>query len=352
MFGGPVLPDHLVARKLRSFGKGGQHIVYRLAPIQGSNQRLNYRDGAVIGRRITPIFVGVRFGNVPLANFGSFVFMRAQTNPQFRHLNRTAQIHFRRSIEDRIAAQNHEQLNLAAVQIRQQRVQVSPLVSRLSFKRSGQHHGGADVAERLIDEMNQRVNFRRLVFTRNHNRLALVRQQVLREGVEELRAGSRTTAHRSRKRPGKSGYLRGLNRLPVIGFRARGSGCRFDCVETTLRFFRAAHGAFFRPVTRITHATRAVGKEVAVDGQNNVSLIELVNGIDELAKCLLRTHAATMSGGFPLVPFRARIQLEYILNLRVQRRRRDRFGEDANAGTRLRTLFFEYTDESGKERRV
>jgi len=57
--------------------------------------------------------------NVPLANFRSFVFVLAETNPQLRHLDRAAKIQFGRRTEYRIAAQNQQQIDLTGMQFHQ-----------------------------------------------------------------------------------------------------------------------------------------------------------------------------------------------------------------------------------------
>ena len=50
----PVLADNLIVRTVRLFGEDRQYLVGRFAVVEGRDQRLYDRDGAVVGTSITP----------------------------------------------------------------------------------------------------------------------------------------------------------------------------------------------------------------------------------------------------------------------------------------------------------
>jgi hypothetical protein len=107
------------------------------------------------------------------------------------------------------------------------------------------------------------------------------------------------------------------------------------------RFIRSA---FFRTpargeVARIAKRRRSAAEEVGVERQDDVGLLEAVLRVDEGAERHLRADARVVAARrIPLVPFRRREAGEQIADLRRERRRAHRLGEDAKAGAFERLL--------------
>src|SRR4051812_17382153 len=105
----------------------------------------------------------------------------------------------------------------------------------------------------------------------------------------------------------------------MIGLRAGGSRGGLHDVETALGSLAVADIFLGCEVARVADAARTVAQETGIDGQNDIGLIELVGGVEELAERQLRAHAAAMPQCIPLVPFGAGEKLQNVLNLAEKR---------------------------------
>ena len=101
-------------------------------------------------------------------------------------LEAVAHAQFHRRVEDRIAAENQQQVHRARVQILHQILQRSQLIHRIGFDRIGVEHRLADVAQLRVHDVRQRVHDRRLLLAGDHEAGALVVLQVARDRAEPL----------------------------------------------------------------------------------------------------------------------------------------------------------------------
>ena len=100
-----------------------------LAFIERLDQRLHDRDGAVVRTRVAPRFEIVSFRNVPVTKLGSFVFVLTEVNAQLRFEQPVLiELQIGRRVVNRIAADDHQQLNAAAIDIVDQILQRLPLI--------------------------------------------------------------------------------------------------------------------------------------------------------------------------------------------------------------------------------
>ncbi len=81
---GPVALDDVHAAAQRGIAQHREYFGGGASAIQRLDQRLLQGDGSVISAAIAPGFEEVRFGQSPLADFRSFVFIKAEANAHAR----------------------------------------------------------------------------------------------------------------------------------------------------------------------------------------------------------------------------------------------------------------------------
>ena len=107
-----------------------------------------------------------------------------------------------------------------------------------------------------------------------------------------------------------------------------------------------------REVARVAQRARSAAEEVGVERQDDVGLLEAVLRVDVLAERQLRAGARVLAAGrIPLMPFRGREAREQLADLRRQRRRVDRLGQDAEAGALERLLRRQRRADRAEKRR-
>ena len=98
--------------------------------------------------------------------------------------------------------------------------------------------------------------------------------------------------------------------------------------------FRGPDPAPGREIGHVAQVPRTTPQEIRIERKDPCSLLEVVYGVDILAKSAARRLADVVRGeGFVLVPPGPGIDLLEILNLGVQGRRHNRFSEQAQPGT-------------------
>ena len=87
---------------------------------------------------------------------------------------------------DRVAADDDEQVDLAGVHVGDEIAQRVELIDRLGLDRSRVDDGLADVAERLVHRVRERVDRRRLTVAGDDEAAPAMRLQILGDGVDPL----------------------------------------------------------------------------------------------------------------------------------------------------------------------
>ncbi len=194
----PVGAEDVGARLPRLLGhERADHLVGRPSAVERRDQRLNDGDDAVGRARVAPRFQVVRGRDVPLAERRGLVPVQAvmDRQPHLPGRQEFAELQIRGSRVDRVALEDDQRIDLAGLHVGGQRAERRQLVGRLGLDRFGDDHRLADVAERLVDRVNQRVHRRRLFVARDDQ----ARAPVLPGGP--LRVARPTRRRRDRRCP-------------------------------------------------------------------------------------------------------------------------------------------------------
>src|SRR5437660_10214937 len=112
----------------------------------------------------------------------------------------------------------------------------------------------------------------------------------------------------------------------------------FDRIET-VHTVGALGPAPPSEVARVPQAARSATEEVGIEREDHVGAIEAVLRLDVIAECELRAGAGVLTARrIPLMPLCRGEAREQIANLRSERRRVDRFGQDPQPRTPGRLL--------------
>ena len=127
----------------------------------------------------------MRLGDVPVAERGGLVVVEAEVHAE-RHLGeRGREGHVGRRGEDRVAAQDEEQLDPASLHVLHERAQRRELILRPRLDRRGVDDRLPHVAERLVDRVRERVHGGRLVLAGDDRAPAAVACEVPHERFDE-----------------------------------------------------------------------------------------------------------------------------------------------------------------------
>ena len=184
----PVGADQVVASGIRLAGKKSGQLQRAASRVKWLNQRLNNRDGAVIGARITPRFQVVRFVDVPVAKLCRLVIVQTEMDAKrdvgiFERIGKTQ---IGRRVISRIAAENRQQIHFPCPHVARQIAQRLGLVDGIGIDGVGVNDGLADVAERRIHRVRERMHNGRLMIAGNDDRRAPVTLQVFHYCGEKL----------------------------------------------------------------------------------------------------------------------------------------------------------------------
>ena len=180
------------------------------------------------------------------------VVVQAEVDAELHLAHRVGERQIGRRGVDRIAADDDEQIDLAGVHVGDEIAQRRELIDRLGFDRVGVDDRLADVAERLVHRVRERVDDRRLAVAGDDEARSAVRLQILGDRGDPFdasaarRRAARTAAphrRRSRRRSARATRfdLARLQRQPMIGARAGRGRHALDRVEPVhaLGVFRA-----------------------------------------------------------------------------------------------------------------
>jgi len=134
--------------------------------MQRREQRLNDRHRPIMGTCVSPRFEEMRFRNMPMTPRAGFVVIRAEMNTKRHPIETRRERQVRRSSIHGIAAEDEQHIHVARVHFIHELAHGPGSWSRGHRQRVG--HGLADVAEKIVERMRQRMNKRRLARPGNH----------------------------------------------------------------------------------------------------------------------------------------------------------------------------------------
>src|SRR5882672_12282676 len=104
---------------------------------------------------------------------------------------------------------------------------------------------------------------------------------------------------------------------------------RLNHIEPIHRVGRAVQLASARKFSGVANVSRAAAEEIRIERKDDVGLFRAVNRVEVTAESELRAFArAIADGGLPLMPFGLRKKRQERLNLRGERGRSDKTGQD------------------------
>ena len=113
----PIVADDLVRAALGLVGQRREDLVGGLTGVERRDQRLHDRSGPVEGARVAPGLEEVRFRDVPVAERGGLVLVRAEMDPETDLVERARERNVGRRREDGVAAENDQRLHQAVLHV-------------------------------------------------------------------------------------------------------------------------------------------------------------------------------------------------------------------------------------------
>jgi hypothetical protein len=181
----PVLAHQVVARAFRPIAEDGHDLVERPAAVKRRDERLHDGRGAVVRARVAPLLEEVGAVDVPVAERRRLVVEEPDVDARLRFPQRLGKLQIRRRRVNRVAAEDDQQADRARVEVAGQRLEPVDLPRGVGRERVGDDDGGADVAERVVDRVRDRVRLGRLTGADRHQATAPGRGKVLHRGADK-----------------------------------------------------------------------------------------------------------------------------------------------------------------------
>ena len=335
-------------RMLRSAAQDGQHFVRRLAAVERRDQRLDDRHGAVVGAHVAPRFEVVRLGDVPVAERRGLVLV-ADRGARERATFSIASANFRsdgRGV-DRIGAEDEQERRRCRRSSRRPARAGSPAGRSAALRRLRVDDRRADVAERRVHRVRQRVDDGRLAIAGDDQAAAARRLQILDDAADPAlrRLGQRAARRRRRRRARGHGTRERLD----LASPSAAAGDR-PCEPVLVGVLSTAYSRFMlrRSPSMRRRATRTRGRggcpprrctsKSASSERMTSAFSTRYCGVDVFAerqrgcrRARCRGRTAPTGSTWP-----AGYAREELADLRRQRRRRHRFRQDPEARALLR----------------
>ena len=211
------------------------------------------------------------------------------------------------------------------------------LAHRLWLDGSTVGHRRADVAERLIDGVRERVYGGRLELARHDNRSAAMVLQVFGDGSQPFfsqGAGSggclSTAGAKRRSETAREPFDVGrTDRQPVLRLRSGQRRRALDHVKPIHPLRVVGHPPAVGKVTGVADHRRADTEKIGVERHDDVGLVEVVDGVAGRAGRLTQAQPSTIGRDrIILMPMGLRVVLENCCDQFRERRRRNRFGQN------------------------
>ena len=213
-------------------------------------------------------------------------------------------------------------VDLAGVHVGGEIAKRLELIDRLGFDRIGVDDRLADVAERLVHRVRERVDARRLAVAGDDETGAAMRLKILGDSGDPLQNGrleglcDSPGGARSLERPGcadrgdssSDGFDLAWPAAAADDRRARRSTSACSRSRTAGSCDRRLFGAAARgEIARVAEAAGPQAEEVGVEREDHVGALESVLRVDVFAEGELRAGARVVAArGIPLMPLRRR----------------------------------------------
>ena len=257
----------------------------------------------------------------------------------------------------RVAPQDDQQLGGAGFHLLDELAERGHLVARLGDDRLGIDHGLADVAEGVVDRVDQGMNGRGLLVADDDQARPAVRLQVASHGVDPSGMGGRRVGRALPAPETPSSRARALREgpdrpraegEPMVGGRAGGREHALDRIEPVHRPGREPSAVGELP--GVPQARRPAREEVGVEGEDDVGLVEVVLDLDVLAEGQQGAGPGVVAiGRLVLVPPGLGERRRGGPDLAGQGGRADRLGQDAQARPLACPLLVQGDREVGQE---
>ena len=249
--------------------------------VERRDERLDESDGAVERATVAPRLERVRVGHVPVTEIGRFVDVETVVDGE-RDLHQTIrELEVRWRAEDGIPTQDHQEIHLATVDGRRQVGHRGRLILSGGFDRRPIGDRGADVAERLVHRVRERVHGHRLILTSDDERSPAMGLKILGDRsdprhVSTARAGGANADPRG-DLPREALDVGCAHRQPMIGLGSRERRRALDRVEPVHRLPLFGDAPPIGEVARVPHAARTTGEEVGVEREDDVRFVEVID---------------------------------------------------------------------------
>src|SRR5882724_3912629 len=181
-----TVTHRIVATQARFIAERRQNFMRRASVIKRRDQRLNHRDGAIEAARVAPGFQIVRFRHVPSAMLGSLVEVRAQVYGVRNLAQLGREIEIVRRVVNGITAEDQQGVDLARIDISAKLAQRLQIVDRIGLYRLGVVNRVANVAQRAVDGVHQRVHLGGLLFAGDYQGSPLIFLEILYDDFKPL----------------------------------------------------------------------------------------------------------------------------------------------------------------------
>jgi len=308
----PVLPHEHVARGAGATVQHGEHLVGGAARLEElSNERLDDAGRAVEGAGVAPRLQVVPLRDVPHALARGGVHREAQMNRRGDVSQVAGERHVGGGGVGRVAAQDGERVHLAGGHVVGQRAQGRVMVLGSGLHRLDVFDRRAHRAQRFVHPVDQRVHRGRHCGAGGDERGAPVGLQVACERVYPLGAVRREIGRLLpplQPQPLGNGAddrldLARASGQAVIRHPARDGGRALGHVEAIHGRFALPHPAPLGKVAGVAHAAGPGQQKVVVDTEDDLGLVEAVDGLSVLPVGSANPFALGVAGGgLVLVP--------------------------------------------------
>jgi hypothetical protein len=339
----PVVLDDVVRAAVGLGGEDAEHLVGRAPLVERRDERLRERHRAVERAGVPPALERVRRRDVPVRQVRGFVHVGAVVGDEGDPREALGKPEIDRRGEHRVAAEDHEQLDLPGVHRSDQLVERGRLVGRLRLDGGAVGDRRADVAERLVHRVGQRVDRRRLVLAGDDGRPAAVRLEIARHrsdplghargvGPRHARTLARGGAADRRRQLAREAFdLARAQRQAVIRLRAGQRRAALDDIQAVHLLVVVGHPPAGREVLLVAHVAGPARQEVGVERHDHIGLVEVADR-RPLGAGLLCAEARAVAGHrVPLVPAGLGVLSQHVGHLLGERWGGHRAGEKTHA---------------------
>src|SRR5262249_14747285 len=142
--------------------EGDEQLMRALAAVERGDQGLDDRDGRIEGAAVAPRLERMRLRNVPVAQTRRLVVVSTEVHAERDLLQLVGEREIRRGVEDRVRAEDDEELDLALLHVGRERPDRRDRIRGPIEGRLAEEHGLAEVVERGVRGVRQGMDARGL----------------------------------------------------------------------------------------------------------------------------------------------------------------------------------------------